>query len=338
MQDKHILYIGQLNYGGTCLQRMETFKRLGFTVTGIDTLHKLDFSLVGKLFQKLKTPLDFGKVNKQILSQVERIDYFLIWIDKGLKIYPGTLQKIKKMRPAVKIVAYSPDDMLNPSNQSLYYLRSIGLYNCHITTKSYNVEELKKLGALRVEFSGKAYDPATHRILQLTNEEYEKYNTDVGFVGQFENERFQSMLFLAKNGIKVIVRGPDWEPYINSHSNLVIYPGFFAAEEYVKIINATKINLCFLRKENRDLQTARSIEIPACGGFMLAERTVEHQQLFKESEEAEYFGNDQELLQQIRHYLANEKERILIAKKGYGKCIDSDYSTDNRLRKILNSL
>jgi spore maturation protein CgeB len=90
-----------------------------------------------------------------------------------------------------------------------------------------------------------------------------------------------------------------------------------------------------LRVINRDLHTSRSLEIPACGGFLLAERTGEHAELFEDMSEAVFFGDDQELLRLIRHYLSDDEQRNLIRMRGLKRCQDSDYSYDKMVEEIL---
>ena len=87
---------------------------------------------------------------------------------------------------------------------------------------------------------------------------------------------------------------------------------------------------------NRDLQTTRSIEIPACGGFLLAERTDEHLRLLKEGVEAEYFASDAEMLEKVRYYLTHENERARIAAAGLRRCLTGGYSNADRLTSILH--
>src|SRR5829696_8072533 len=83
-------------------------------------------------------------------------------------------------------------------------------------------------------------------------------------------------------------------------------------------------------------QTSRTFEIPACGAFMLAERTDEHLRLFEEGKEAAYFGSNEELLEKVRYYLDHEDERRRIASAGRKRCLDSGYSHHERLKYMLS--
>ena len=87
---------------------------------------------------------------------------------------------------------------------------------------------------------------------------------------------------------------------------------------------------------NLDLQTTRSVEIPACGSFMLAERTIEHLAMFEEGKEAAYFSSNDELLQKCRYYLAHEDERKQIAAAGHQRCENSGYSNYDRIKAIID--
>lgn len=77
------------------------------------------------------------------------------------------------------------------------------------------------------------------------------------------------------------------------------------------------------------------MEIPGCGGFMMAERTKEHQSLFEEDKEAVFFSSNEELLDKCRYYLLHEEERARIAAAGHQRCISSGYSNEVGIRNML---
>ena len=94
--------------------------------------------------------------------------------------------------------------------------------------------------------------------------------------------------------------------------------------------------LAFLRKANRDLHTDRSIEIPACGGFLLAEYSDEHARLFEEDKEAVYFRSRDELVEKVKYYLIHEEERRDIVAAGLQRCRTSGYSHRDRVAFMLS--
>ena len=285
---------------------------------------------------KLHRPFDGNRANTKLLEALRARRYDMLWIDKGNTLRPRTLARARSMQPRMSLVAYSPDNMALRHCNSVNYLRSIALYDLHVTTKSRNVRELAALGAREVVFVDNAYDRRTHRPWQLDDEERVRLGADVGFIGTFEGDRARCMLRLAREGLRVRVWGIRWRRFLRSHPNLIVEYKPLLGDDYAKGICATRINLGFLRRRNRDVQTTRSVEIPACGGFMLAERSEEHLRLFREGVEAEYFGSFEELLGKCRYYLEHEDERARIARAGRQRCLDDGYSNEDRLRRVLD--
>jgi spore maturation protein CgeB len=228
--------------------------------------------------------------------------------------------------------------MFATHGHSLFYRLGLRYYDLVFTTKKYNLTELKQFGARDVMLFLDSYDEKIHKPMNLTESEIERFSCDVGAIGAFEGERADSLLHLAKHGIKLNVWGNGWGKSVNLHPNMKVKNQFLFGDEYSKAICATKINLNFLRKINRDEVTSRSVEIPACGGFMLGERTARHLEFFEEGKEAEFFGSNDEMLEKVRTYLKNDEHRGAIARAGRRRCEMSNYSLSAQLNKMLKSV
>jgi spore maturation protein CgeB len=346
---ERILYIGDLNEYGRCFQRYRALLDLNYKVTGLSFVTEGDVPGISKapniffrIANKIGYPPDETHINKKILEQTKNLKSDILWIDKGLMIHPDTLGKAKLINPTIKMCFFSEDDMFAPHNHSAYFKKCLPLYDLVFTAKAYNAlpHELPKLGARRVVFIDQAYDVYAHRPMEVSQIDKDKFGADVGFIGTFEKNRAIKMLHLARNGIKVRIWGNNWASWMKKHPNLQVENQPLYGDKYSLAISATKINLCFLRKINRDLQTSRTFEIPACEGFMLAERTREHLRLFEEGKEADFFDNDnpQELLAKVQYYLAHEDKRKTIAQTGRKRCVASGYSHHDRLRYMLEQV
>ena len=341
----NILFIGPLSPFGRTYQRKRALEELGYSVTAHSSppegLSYGDIpSLSYRVLCKVGFEPDLTRANKAILRKLQNQHFDILWIEKGNAIWPRTLRAVKDVSPTTQILSYTEDDMFAPHNRSVFYTRGLKHYDVVFTTKSYNCtpNELPSLGAKRVIFVDKAFDIHAHRPIPVSLNDVEALGGDVGFIGSYERERAESMLYLAKNGISVRVWGYGWSKLAGYHPNLLIENRPLLGDDYAKGLCATRINLCFLRKMNRDLQTDRTMEIPACGAYMLAERTGEHLRLFEEGKEAAYFGSNEELLEKVRYYLDHEGERRGIASAGRKRCLDSGYSHHERLKYMLRRI
>jgi hypothetical protein len=332
-----IVYVGPLGEGSTCRQRLLALEALGHHVTPVDIVpgdlaaRRLTFGW--RVRRRLFGEHDESRTNERLLELPRSPVPDVVWVDKGLTVEPDTLRALRARWPAVLLLNYSGDDMFNPRNQTPAWRASLPVYDLFATTKSFNVPELHAAGARETLFVDKGFSPDIHRPHAVTPEIRARFGGDAGFIGWPEGARERSMRHLARHGVDVRIWGP-W-PRWKSAPHLRIEGRPLWDHDYATALSAFRINLGFLRRVNRDLQTTRSIEIPACGGFLLAERTDEHRRLFREDVEAVFFANDAELLEKARYYLAHDDERERIALAGRRRCVEDGYAYDARLNFIL---
>jgi hypothetical protein len=349
ISDLRILFVADLNAYSKGMGRVRALQdldvpitALSHTATGGAESGFASITMVDRILWKLGVQRDKAGINRRLLDAAKEVGPHIIWIEKGNMIRPSALRALRRIAPDALLVSYAEDDMFLAHNRTRAYVKGLSCYDCVFTTKAPNVgpSELPALGARRVIAVDKSYDPHVHFPVGVSEADVERYGADVGFVGTFEAARARSLSYLAENGIAVRVWGNGWEAWAARPPGLIIEDRAVVNTEhdlaYTKSLCATKINLGFLRKLNRDTQTDRTMEIPACGAFMLAERSDDHLRLFEEGHEAAFFGSDDELLEKVRYYLGHEDERAAIARAGRQKCLDAGYSETERMRGMID--
>lgn len=350
MKKWRILFIGDLNVYSTSYARanvMESFGheviRLSHTKIGGNDTGCIEANMIERIAWKLGFTLDSCQINSK-LSNFSHFIPNIVWIEKGNVIKPRTLKMLKHHFPDTIIVGISEDDMVAWHNRTWDYTFGLKYYDVVFTTKTHNcgANGLAQFHPKRVSFIYKSYNESAFYPMILCEEDKKKYGADVSFVGSYEKERAESLHYLSSNGVTVRIWGNGWKKYKKRHQNMNVEhrPIVNTHEDlaYTKALCASKINLCFLRKMNQDKHTDRSIEIPASGSFMLAERTPEHEILFKENHEAVFFSSNEELLEKTKYYLTHSCEREQIAMRGRERCLQSGYSFSSRVQSILTRL
>ena len=335
-----IFYIGQLWEGGTALERMKALNSLGHLTVPFDVSSFAHG--VSRPLQSIAARFHLGpiltRLNHALKEQATHLGPIThIWIDKGVWIYPKTLEYIKSLTGAV-IVHYTPDPQFL-FHRSRHFIRAVPLYDVLVTTKEWEIPHYKEVGAKRIILTHQGYDLRCYprnpsQPIRST------YASDVCFIGHHERHYAQRLMKLTQPDINLRIWGPRWPRYAKWQR--VIRPcvsgGGLWGEEYVHAISSAKIGLGLLSKWVPETSTTRTFEIPAMGTFLLAERTALHQQLFDEGKEAEFFSSDDEMLDKTRFYLIHDETRKMIAAAGRARCEKSGYSSTQLMSQIISSL
>jgi spore maturation protein CgeB len=274
--------------------------------------------------------------NRQILKAAIRLGPDVVLVVKGAQVAPSTLKRVKKATGAI-LVNYATDDPFNAKVSSRNLLESIPLYDVYACTKRAIMDDVRRAGCEEVVYVPFGYKPWLHfPEAPLAVEEQRRFEADVVFIGGADDDRIPYFEHLTKEirDIKLRLFGGYW----NRHRSLSRYhQGFAYGRNYRLAIGGAKIVINLVRRANRDGHVMRSFEVPACGGFMLADRTDEHRELFEENREAAFFATPEEMVAGIEKYLADETARDLIRRAGCAKIRGGPNSYVDRLAQLLSA-
>lgn len=336
-----ILYVGTIDKGGTCYDRLCAIQDRGIKTYVFDTMPYLygGARLFRSLRYRTRSGFNISRLNKDLLDVIARPDGIThIWFDKAVMIWPSTLRKIKKITDAI-LIHYTPDPQIL-FHRSRHFINSIRLYDLLFTTKPFELDLYKELSARSVHLTYQAYDENRFYPREPSEQDFIKYNTDVLLIGHYEKYRADCIKAIVDSGIKVKVWGEYWERYAKWHpwARNVVMGRSVICDQYCLALSSAAICLGLLSRFIPESTTTRSFEIPACGAFMLADRTKEHLELFEEGKEAEFFSSKEELVEKVHYYLEHSQKRKDIAAAGRQRCVNSGYSFQERLKDILEKV
>src|SRR3989344_1461337 len=209
-------------------------------------------------FNRRENYFKYGKdkMNQMLLKLIakEKPDYIFTWLTWD-EFYIDTLLRIQKISPKTKTVAIFGDDTIQFNDFSRYYAR---LFDYSFTTLKSYVKKYKKDGIKNVFFT--SLTDVNSFIPVKTEKKY-----DVTFIGsqKLDNAgRHEMINHLKEKGVKIKVFGFGWENYEDLRD---IYGGPLNSKDVVRVINQSRINLCF-SKDNfgRPQMKAKIFEVAGC--------------------------------------------------------------------------
>lgn len=334
----HMLYIGSSGESGNGLDKRRALESLGVRLASFDTRPYLwqGPRPLRALAHRANWGPSVSALNRDLLRLAEGLsDITHVWVDKGTWLWPGTLAALRDRFGAV-LVHYSNDSLFH-ANRSRHLRAAIPLYAFLFTTKSFELEDYRRLGARRVEAVFDAVREDRFVPCAVSAQQRERYAADISFIGRCEPHYARCLRAAAGCGGDLRIWGPRWPRYARLHgwARPHVRGGGVWFDDYPVALSAAKIGLGLLSKRFPETTTTRSFEIPACGTFLLAERTDEHRSLYEEGKEAEFFASPQELVDKLRYYLAHDEERERIAAAGRERFLASGHTRRDRYRAML---
>lgn len=280
------------------------------------------------------------ELRDELVLQATRLTPEFLLVFKGRFITPGTITSLREM--GVRCYNFYPDVSFRAHGPHLP--RVLPEYDWVFTTKSFGLSDMREqLGVTRASLLMFAFDPDLHRPIALSAGDVATYAADVSYIGTWspKKERLLSEITRRRPTLRVRIWGEQW------HKAAVTDDAFRRAVQgrevlgagFVKAICASKINLSIMSEKRvgssmGDQVATRTFSVPACGAFVMHERTNEVRQLFREDEEIVCYDDVDELVDKIDRYVADDARRLEIAARALA-VVRAHHSWDARICEIL---
>jgi len=235
-------------------------------------------------------------------------------------------------RPGIVCLNYSTDDPWNPAQTASWFLDALPFYDLILTTRRANVRDFQRVGCGNVQYLPFGYDDV---LFGDSGGPTQREAHDVLFVGGADDERVAFILEFMAAGPAVTLVGDYWKTGRQTRRFAL---GHRTPDDVRILTAAAKVNLCLVRRANRDGHVMRSFEIAALGGCMLAEDTAEHREIFgPDGEAVVYFRSAREAAERARVLLANPAERARLSAVVRARISRGAHTYRDRLISILEA-
>ncbi|HYB91457.1 MAG TPA: glycosyltransferase [Candidatus Binataceae bacterium] len=280
-------------------------------------------------------PPGYRALNVALVAGARRLRPDLVLVGKGAWYSPAALREVRESTGAV-MVNWATDDPFNPANGSHDLAESIRLYDLYVCTRRAAMADVERAGCRNVAYVRFGYKPEVHFPQSpATAEEERRFGCDVVFIGGCDRDRapYFEALVRALPEIRLNLFGGYWGevPALARY-----WRGVAVGRDFRLAIGGAKIAINLVRRANRDDHVMRTFEVPACGGFMLTERTPAHEEIFGEDREAAFFSSPGEMAAKVRDWLARDEARRAVAAAGHRKVTTSHNTYADRLAEILD--
>ena len=333
-KDVVVLFVGHGGIGSNSLSLFNGFSSISKEAILVNTAlfdspSKYSFRrILNKLLPEIYGLIASYFLGRTVLKQVRKKNPDLLVVFKGNYLTKKVLDKINVLK-----IHYHPDDSTNKVNRTKIFNDAEIAYDVHFTSKKHNITEISQRTGKKTFFIWYAYDERWQFRIQPIDFKTPKFQ--IGFIGHMRADRKELMYQIAqKYGKNLAISGLKWNRNRKLKKLATLFPPSYGVS-FSSFVKSAPIQLGFLNSDNRDQHTARSFEIPASGGLLIAEDTPEHREIFGVSGNALFFSNEEELMNQISWVHENPEVAEKIAENGYRHITGNANTWKDRAIQIL---
>lgn len=289
-------------------------------------------SSLNKIKYRIGVSRVLKKINQDLLEKVSTFRPDIVWVFKGMEIFPKTLMQIKES--GIVLANYNPDHPFlfqsrGAGNKNV--TNSIDFYDHHFTYSLQIKNELEERYKVAVSWLPFAY------LIAKVNKN-EQLIKRICFIGNPDHERSRVIKLLIKHQIPLAIYGNNWEKFIGKSNELVdIHPAVYK-DDFLRVAQSYVCQLNLLRQQNIGSHNMRTFEMPALGCLMLSPRSEEHLKLFESAKEAIFYNSEKDLIQSAKNILNMEEVKIKeIQESAYNKSIESGYCYSDRAIQVFQT-
>jgi spore maturation protein CgeB len=288
-----------------------------------------------KIFFKMGFYRGYKRINRELIGLSENHKPDVIWIFKGMEIFPGTL---KQLRLKAKLANYNPDHpfiIAGSGSGNKNVTQSVGLYHLHFCYNSELQREIERKYGIQTAFLPFGFELNTEQFVGSSSlPEINK----VCFIGNPDKTRVGLVSILAGTGFMVDVYGHGWDrTEIKKLPNVHHFDAVYGKEFWDKL-RQYRVQLNIFRKHNIGSHNMRSFEIPAVGGIQLTPYSKEQASFFSEEREIFFYRDEKEMVDQIRKLLSLPVSDISgIRSAARKRSIESHYSYRDRAQTVYEN-
>ena len=335
-----IVYIGDT--WGTSEQRARALQRLGHQVLQLDPW---PWIVRSALQARIHFRTGFVGIDQllrtRLSSEVRSRRPELLWVNQCEYLGPASISSLRTL--GVPIVNYANDNPFSRPNRHRFrsYRLALPYYDLVVVVFAEAVNAAYRAGARRVVRKFITADEVSHLKPPIADEPDRQFESDVAFVGShIRGRRGAFIADLIRRGVPLSVWGDHWHK--SKEWSLIRRnwrgPGVYDDLGYARIIRSAKICLGLLNGTAGNLHTGRSIEIPALGAVLCAERTSEHLALYREGEEAIFWSDAEECANSCQSLLRDDARRVEISRRGHERALRNNLFNEPVLASIIREI